>query len=159
METTLSLEATRRIAKKLPATRVLVLTQHDNREYVLTAIKAGASGFLPKRALGSDLVTAVRAVHRGDSFLYPSAATALIESYRQGSEDVDNAYDSLTQREREIIKLSADGDTSRYIAEVLGISLKTVQGHRSRVMAKLGLHNRTELIKYAMRKDLLALTD
>ena len=153
------LEATRRIAKKLPSSKVLVLTQHDNREYVLTAIRAGASGYVPKRALGSELADGVRAVHRGDSFLYPSVATALIEGYRDKIEDGTTPYDSLTAREREILKLIAEGHTSREISEMLFISLKTVQGHRSKIMEKLDLHNRTELIKYAMRKGLVSVDE
>jgi DNA-binding NarL/FixJ family response regulator len=153
------LEATRRIARKLPSAKVLVLTQHDNREYVLTAIKAGASGYVPKRALGSELVTAVHAVHRGDSFLYPSVATVLIDGYRRGDKDLDAGFSGLTAREREILKLIAEGHTSREVGEILEISLKTVQGHRTRIMSKLDLHNRTELIKYAMRKDLVTLED
>jgi DNA-binding NarL/FixJ family response regulator len=151
------LEATRRITKKLPSAKVVVLTQHDNREYVLTAIKAGAAGYVPKRALGSELVTAVHAVHRGDSFLYPSVATVLIDGYRRGDTSVDTGFSGLTAREREILKLIAEGHTSREIGEILNISLKTVQGHRTRIMSKLDLHNRTELIKYAMRKDLVTL--
>ena len=153
------LEATRRIARKLPSAKVLVLTQHDNREYVLTAIKAGASGYVPKRALGSELVDAVHAVHRGDSFLYPSVATVLIDGYRRGDGNLDTGFNGLTAREREILKLIAEGHTSREIGEILEISLKTVQGHRTRIMSKLDLHNRTELIKYAMRKDLVTLED
>lgn len=147
------LEATRRIMKKNLHTKVLVLTQYDNREYILSAIKAGAAGYVPKRALGSDLVSAIRAVHQGNSFLYPSAAAALIEDYRQQANG--DSYDSLTAREREILKLTADGHTSREIAEMLYISLKTVLGHRAKIMEKLDLHNRTDLIKYAMRKGLL----
>jgi DNA-binding NarL/FixJ family response regulator len=153
------LEATRRIIRKLPSAKVLVLTQHDNREYVLTAIKAGASGYVPKRALGSELVTAVHAVHRGDSFLYPSVATVLIDGYRRGDNNLDAGFSGLTAREREILKLIAEGHTSREVGEILEISLKTVQGHRTRIMSKLDLHNRTELIKYAMRKDLVTLED
>lgn len=147
------IEATRRIRKKNPKTKVLILTQYDNKEYILSAIKAGANGYVPKRALGSDLVTAVRAVNKGNSFLYPSVAQALIEDYRWQTEGKD-PYDSLTPREREILKMIADGCTSREIAEKLYISLKTVLGHRTKIMAKLDLHNRTELIKYAMRKGL-----
>lgn len=147
------IEATRRIRKKSPKTKVLILTQYDNKEYILSAIKAGANGYVPKRALGSDLVTAVRAVNKGNSFLYPSVAQALIEDYRWQTEGKD-PYDSLTPREREILKMIADGCTSREIAEKLYISLKTVLGHRTKIMAKLDLHNRTELIKYAMRKGL-----
>jgi DNA-binding NarL/FixJ family response regulator len=147
------IEATRRIRKKNPKTRVLVLTQHDNKEYILSAIKAGAAGYVPKRALGSDLVTAIRAVQKGNSFLYPSAARALIDDYRWQTEGKD-PYDSLTPREREILKMIADGCTSREIAEKIFVSLKTVLGHRTKIMGKLDLHNRTELIKYAMRKGL-----
>jgi DNA-binding NarL/FixJ family response regulator len=150
------LEATRRIRKKHPKMKVLVLTQHDNKEYILSVIKAGASGYVPKRALGSELVSAIRAVHEGDSFLYPSAAAALIEDYLQQTKDED-PYDQLTAREREIFKLIAEGHTSREIADMLFLSLRTVQGHRLKIMEKLNLHNRTELIKYAMRKGLVSL--
>ena len=147
------LEATRRIRKKSPEVKVLVLTQHDNREYILSAIKAGVAGYVPKRALGSDLVSAIRTVYKGDSFLYPSAAAALIDSYLHQAEE--EPYDRLTAREREILKLIAEGHTSREIAGILFISLKTVLGHRTKIMEKLDLHNRTELIKYAMRKGLI----
>jgi two-component system, NarL family, response regulator NreC len=150
------LEATRRITKQNPKIRVLVLTQHEDNEYVISAIKAGAAGYLPKRALGSELVSALRAVNKGDSFLHPSATAALINDYRQQAQTGDS-YDRLTPREREILKLIAEGHTSREIAESLFISLKTVMGHRTKVMEKLGLHNRTELIKYAMRKGLLSM--
>jgi len=150
------LEATRRIKKKHPKMKVLVLSQHDNKEYILSVIKAGASGYVPKRALGSELVSAIRAVQEGDSFLYPSAAAALIEDYLQQTKDED-PYDQLTAREREIFKLIAEGHTSREIADMLFLSLRTVQGHRLKIMDKLNLHNRTELIKYAMRKGLVSL--
>ncbi len=151
------LEATRRIRKKSPEIRVVILTQHDNKEYVLSAIKAGAAGYVPKRALGSDLVSAILAVHRGDSFLYPSAAVALIEGYLQRADVEEGPYDRLTGREREILKLIAEGHTSREIADLLFISLKTVLNHRAKTMEKLDIHNRTELIKYAMRKGLVSM--
>ena len=150
------LEATRRITKKSPGVKVLILTQHDNKEYILSTIKAGAAGYVPKRALGSELVSAIHAVHQGDSFLYPSAAAALIEDYRLQAEDID-PYDRLTARERETLKLIAEGHTSREIGEMLVISLKTVLRHRTKVMEKLGIHNRTELIKYAMRRGLVSM--
>ncbi len=147
------LEAARRIRKKNPAVKVLVLTQYDNKEYVLLAIKAGADGYVPKRALGVELVSAIRAMHEGNSFLYPSAAAALIEDYlRQASGK--ESYDRLSSREREILKLIADGHTSREIADMLFISLKTILNHRAKIMEKLDIHNRTELIKYAIRKGL-----
>ncbi len=147
------LEATRRIKKKHPKMQILVLTQHNNKEYVLSAIKAGATGYVPKRALGSELVSAIRAVYRGDSFLYPSAAAALIEDYRQQAEV--EPYDRLTGGEREILTLIAEGHTSRQIADMLYISFRTVQSHRIKIMEKLDRHNRTELIKYAMHKGLV----
>ena len=150
------LEATRRIMKQNPKIKVLVLTQHDNKEYILSAIKAGAAGYVPKRALGSELVSAIRTVHKGDSFLYPSAAAALIEDYLQQAERGE-PYDRLTAREREILKLIADGNTSREIAEMLFLSLKTALGHRTKIMGKLDIQNRTELMKYAMRKGLVSM--
>jgi len=150
------LEATRRIRKKNPKMKVLVLTQHDNKEYILSVVKAGASGYVPKRALGSELVSAIHAVQQGDSFLYPSAASALIEDYLQQSKGGE-PYDQLTARERELLKLIAEGHTSQEIADMLFLSLKTVAGHRSKIMDKLDLHNRTELIKYAIRKGLVSL--
>ncbi len=150
------LEATRRITKQFPHTRVLILSQYDNKEYILSAIKAGSAGYVPKRALGSELVTAIRSVYKGDSFLYPTAATALIEDYRQKAVTSD-PYDQLTPREKEILKLIAEGHTSQEIANLLFISLKTVMGHRSRLMEKLDLQNHTELIKYAIRKKLVTL--
>ena len=148
------MEATRQMVKANARVKVLILTQHDNKEYILQAIKAGAAGFVPKRALGSELVSAIRAVSRGDSVLYPSVASALIEDYRQRSEL--DPYDRLTAREREVLKLIAEGHTSQEIADMLVISLKTVLGHRTKIMEKLDIHNRTELIKYAMRKGLIS---
>jgi DNA-binding NarL/FixJ family response regulator len=147
------LEATRRITRKNPMVKVLVLTQHDKREYVLSSIKAGARGYVPKRAVGSDLLSAIRAVHRGDSYLSPYAAKALVDHYRRQGEA--EPYDRLTAREREILKLIAEGHTSREIASSLFISLKTVLGHRAKIMEKLGVHNSAELIKYAVRKGLV----
>lgn len=149
------MEAMRRIVKEKQKVKVLILTQHDNKEYVLSAIKAGATGYVPKRALGSELISAIRAVYRGDSVLYPSAAAALIEDYRLRAE-VD-PFDRLTAREREILKLIAEGHTSQKIADMLVISLKTVLGHRTKIMQKMDIHNRTELIKYAMRKGLISM--
>ncbi len=147
------LEATRRIRKSIPAAKVLVLTQYETRQYILSAIKAGAAGYVPKKALSSELLTAIRTVHMGDSYLYSSATKALMEDYQQRVER--EPYDRLTAREREILKLVAAGRTSREITDILHISLKTVQGHRLKITKKLGLGNRTELIKYAMRKGLV----
>jgi len=147
------LEATRRIKKNNSKIKIIVLTQHDNEEYVLASIKAGTAGYLPKKAMGSELVSAVRAIHNGDSFLYPSAAAALIDDYRQQAEA--EPRDRLTGREREIFMLLADGHSSRRISEKLFISLKTVQHHKTNTMKKLNIHNRAELIKYAIRNGFM----
>jgi DNA-binding NarL/FixJ family response regulator len=149
------MEATRQIVKANREVKVLILTQHENKEYVLSAIKAGASGFVPKKALGSELVSAIRSVYRGDSFLHPSVATALIEDYRRHT-GMD-PFDKLTTRERDILRHIAEGHTSQEIANMLVISLKTVLGYRTKIMEKLDIHNRTELIKFAMRKGLISL--
>lgn len=148
------LEVTRRIMKESPKVKVLILTQHDNREYILSAIKAGTAGYIPKRALGSELIAAIRSVHKGDSFLYPSAAAALIKDYLHQKKE--EPYDRLTAREREVLRLIAEGYTSREIAEMLGISIKTVLGYRVKIMGKLDIHNHTELIKYAMRRGIVS---
>ena len=148
------LEVTRRIMKESPKVKVLILTQHDNREYILSAIKAGTAGYIPKRALGSELVAAIRSVHEGGSFLYPSAAAALIKDYLHQKKE--EPYDRLTAREREVLRLIAEGYTSREIAEMLCISIKTVLGYRVKIMGKLDIHNHTELIKYAMRRGIVS---
>ena len=150
-------EATRRIQKEAPNTRVLVLTQYEDSEYVLSMLRAGAKGYISKTATGEELVSAIRTVHRGESFLYPSAATMLVEEYlmRHGGEK--DEYERLTDREREILQLVAEGRTNREIADRLFISVKTVLRHRTNIMEKLGFHNRTELIKYAISKGLIQL--
>jgi len=149
------IEATRRVVKKSAKSKVLILTQHNNREYIVSAIKVGAAGYLPKKALGSELISAIRSVHQGGSFLYPSAAVAIIKEYLHAAED--DPYQSLTAREKEVLKLFAEGKTSREIADSLGVSLKTVNGHRMEVMKKLDLRNRAELIKYAIRKGIASI--
>ena len=149
------LEATRRIIKKNQKIKVLVLSQYDDKKYILTAVKAGASGYVSKRGLGTELVLAIRALYQGGSYLQPSGAKAVIEGLLSQSESEIDPYDKLTAREREILKLIADGLTSREIAGMLYISLKTVFAHRAKLMQKLNLHNRTELVKYAMRKGLV----
>jgi len=149
------LEATRRIHKDNPSVKVLMLTQHEDSEYILSSLRAGAKGFISKTATASELVSAARAVHEGESFLYPAAATTLIEEYltRVGGEE--NEYERLTEREREVLQLVAEGRTNREIADMLIISVKTVLRHRTNIMEKLGFHNRTELIKYAISKGLI----
>ena len=151
------LEATRRIHKEFPKVKILALTQYDERAYVFPAIEAGASGFISKTAASSELVAGIRSVHRGDSFLSPSVARFLVEDYQQiasmkGSQD---PYEQLTNREREVLKLAAEGHTTQEIAAMLVLSPKTVERHRTNLMSKLDIHNRTELVKFALRKSII----
>ncbi|MFC2035568.1 response regulator [Chloroflexota bacterium] len=159
MPTMTGLEATRRISKEHPKTKVLVLTQHDDSEYVIPVIEAGASGFVTKLAAFSELTSAIQAVYRGDSFLSPSAATALVEERQKGylGDVVKDPYKSLTDREREILKLVVEGKTVREIAAMLFISPKTVEFHKTSLMNKLDIHNKTDLIKFAIRKRIMTL--
>jgi len=151
------LEATRRIHKEFPQAKVIVLTQYEDREYVLPVIEAGASGFISKTAASSELTSAIRSVYRGDSFLSPSIARLLVEDYREmakagKSRDVS---EQLTGREREILKLLAEGHSTHEIAQLLVISPKTVERHKTNLMAKLDIHNRLDLFKYALRKGII----
>jgi DNA-binding NarL/FixJ family response regulator len=153
------LEATHRIHKESPNVKVLALTQYDDREYVFPIIEAGAYGFISKSAASSELTTGIRSVYRGDSFLSPSVAKFLVEVYRQGSnlkKSLD-PYDELTIREREVLKLLAEGYTIQEIANMLSISPKTAEGHKTSLMAKLDIHNRAELVKYALRKGIITI--
>ena len=151
------LEATRRIRKEFPKVKVLVLTQYDDKEYVFPIIAAGASGFISKTAASSELVSGIRSVYRGDSFLSPSAAKFLVEDYQLEANlrKEQDPYKQLTDREREILKLLAEGYTTRKIADMLVISVKTVGGHKTNLMSKLDIHNRTDLVKYALRKGII----
>jgi NarL family two-component system response regulator LiaR len=151
------LEATRRIHKEFPETKVIVLTQYEDREYVLPVIEAGASGFISKTAASSELTSGIRSVYHGDSFLSPSIARLLVEDYRQiarvgKSKDIS---EQLTDREREILKLLAEGHSTREIARILVISPKTVERHKTNLMAKLDIHSRLDLFKYALRKGIV----
>ncbi len=150
------LEATRQIKRDHPEIRVLVLTMHDNEEYVRQVLAAGASGYVLKRAAASELVSAIRAVHRGEAVLSPAVTRVLIEDYlRQGGAHREPAPDDLTPREAEVLQLIAEGYTSKKIAELLGLSVKTVQAHRASLMQKLNVHDRGDLIKYAIQKKII----
>ncbi|MHB1390050.1 MAG: response regulator [Thermoleophilia bacterium] len=152
------MEATKQIKKRDQQVKVLVLTMHDNEEYLFQVLQAGASGYVLKKAADSDLVNAIHVVARGDCFLYPSAAKMVVEDYlekmKSGSEPT-STFDTLTEREREILKLVAEGYTNREIAESLFISVKTVETHKANIMEKLNLHKRAELVRYAIRKGIL----
>ena len=154
-------EVTRRVRKENSNIKVLLLTQYEDRDRILSGLKAGANGYIPKRATASDLVSAILAVYRGGCFLYPSVAKTVVDDYfqrirRPGSPD---PYNRLTHREREVLKLMAEGRKSREIASLLDIAVKTALGHRTNMMRKLGVHNRTELIKLAIRRHLINLED
>ena len=151
------LESTRRICKEF-RTKVIILTQYDDKEYVFPAIEAGASGFISKVAASAELATGIRSVHHGDSYLSPSIAKLLLEDYRTGDKRGNSdPYQRLTARERDVLKLIAEGYTTQQVADMLVVSPKTVEGHRTNLMAKLGLRNRVELVKYAVRKGIISI--
>ena len=152
------LEATRRIRKQFPQTKVLALTQYDDSDYVIPVIEAGARGFVTKMAAFSELASAIQAVYRGESFLSPSAAAALVQEYQQKAnvEGEKDTYQQLTDREREVLKLVVEGHTAREIADILVVSPKTVEWYKTSLMGKLNIHNKTELIKFALRKGIIA---
>jgi len=151
------LEATRRVHKEFPEAKVIVLTQYEDREYVLPVIEAGASGFISKAVASSELTSAIRSVYHGDSFLSPSIARLLVEDYRQIARigKTKDISEQLTDREREILKLLAEGHSTREIAQMLVISPKTVERHKTNLMTKLDIHNRLDLFKYALRKGII----
>ncbi len=148
------LVATRYILEENPATRVLILTQYSNKEYVLPLLEVGAAGYVLKQAADTDLVKAIRAVHRGDSFLYPPIARILMEAYASNEQSTD-PYETLTSREREVLVLVAQGHSNREIADILHISPKTVDVHRTRLMKKLDLHRVADITRYAIRHGLI----
>jgi DNA-binding NarL/FixJ family response regulator len=153
------LEATRRITKEFPKTKVLVITQHDDKEYVFPVIESGASGLISKAAASSELAAGIRSVYQGDSFLSPSVAKLLVENYQQtaGERMHQDPYYQLTGREREVLKLLAEGYSTQEMADMLVITRKTVEGHKTNLMTKLGIHNRIDLVKYALRRGIITI--
>ena len=151
------IEASRRIAKSHPATRIIILSQHDGKEYVLSAIKAGAAGYLLKKAISAELIAGIKAVHHGGYYFYPEVAKTVVDDYREAvqTQGLEDKFERLSGRERDVLKLVAEGYTSKDISKMLYISVRTVLGHRTNIMDKLDIHNRTELIKYAIRKGLI----
>jgi two-component system response regulator NreC len=151
------IEATRQIKAALPNVHTLALTMHADDSYVFQILKAGGSGYVLKRAAATDLVQAVHAVRRGEAFLYPAVAKAVVADYLKRLETGEGreSYDGLTEREREILTLVAEGATNQEISQKLYISVKTVQTHRTHIMEKLNLHDRTMLVRYAIRKGLI----
>jgi two-component system response regulator NreC len=151
------LEATLEIVKTNPDSKVLVLTQYDDSEYIYRFLKAGAAGYVLKKTVGRDLVSAIRSVAEGKSFIDPAVADRVIKGYLEhpSPSGDESLYERLSDRERTVFKLIAEGYTSRQIADTLYLSIKTVMTHRANIMDKLGLHNRAELIKYAIRQGLI----
>jgi DNA-binding NarL/FixJ family response regulator len=150
------LEATVQIRREDPRRRVLVLTQYDDREYVSRFLKAGASGYVLKKAAGAELVAAIRAVHRGGLVLDPAVAREAVGAGRPAAEAAaQDPYEGLTDREKQVLKLVAEGRSNKEVAQLLGISVKTAMSHREHVMGKLGLHTRTDLIRFALRRGVI----
>jgi DNA-binding NarL/FixJ family response regulator len=145
------LQATREIREQAPDVAVLILSMHDDERYLFEALKAGASGYVLKRQADEDLLDAVRAVERGEPFLTPDAQRALIKDVLERGEDADE----LTPREQEVVKLVAEAHTNKEIAEILHVAEKTVESHRANAMRKLGMHDRVELVRYAVRRGLI----
>ena len=150
------LQAAREITRRRPELRVLMLSMHDNEQYLFEAIKVGASGYVLKTAVDRDLVEACRAAVRGEPFLYPGAVRALMREYLERASAGESLHE-LTPREEEVVKLVAEAHTNDEIAELLHISKKTVERHRANVLDKLGMRDRVELTRYAIRRGLVEL--
>ena len=138
---------------------MLVITQHDDKEYVFPVLESGASGLISKAAASSELASGIRSVNKGDSFLSPSVAKLLVENYQRtaGERNQQDPYNQLTEREREILKLLAEGFSTQEMADMLVITRKTVEGHKTNLMTKLGIHNRIDLVKYALRRGIITI--
>jgi DNA-binding NarL/FixJ family response regulator len=152
------LEATRQIKKRFPGMKIIILTVHNNEEYVLETLRAGASGYLVKKAAPTDLISAIQAAYRGESFLSPSISRTVIDEYLRKTEKMserDEIYGKLTDREREVLQLIAEGHTNRKISELLHVSIKTVETHRAHIKDKLNVSSTAELIQHAIRKGFL----
>ncbi len=151
------LEAAREIKRKAPDVKLLVLTMHDDEAYLRQFLQIGASGYVVKKAADTELVAAIRAVQRGETFVYPSLTQVLVDRYLERPESTPSAGsgEELTTRETEVLRLVAQGYTSQQIADHLSISVNTVETHRAHIMDKLGLRGRAELVRYALAKGLL----
>ena len=149
------LQAAKELQQRRPDLRILVLSMHESEQYLYQALRAGASGYVVKRAADRDLVEACRAAMRGEPFLYPAAVTALIADSLRRERNGEEPRDPLTPRETEVVKLVAESYTNQQIAEALVISPKTVERHRANILEKLGMRDRVELTRYAIRNGLV----
>jgi DNA-binding NarL/FixJ family response regulator len=149
------IQAAAELHKRKPEIRVLMLSMYDSEQFLFEALKAGASGYVLKSGADTDIVDACRAAMRGESFLYPSAVTTLVRDYFERGGRGEEQFDVLTPRELEVLKLIAEAHTSKEIAELLFISIKTVERHRQNILDKLGMRDRVELTRYAIRRGLI----
>lgn len=151
------IEATRQIKKKFPDIKVLILTMHTTEEYISQILHAGASGYLVKKSAHHELLSAIKAIQKGSSYLSPLVSKKVIDEYLQKTQDdiKQDRYEKLTTREREVLQLIAEGKANKEIAELLFLSVKTVETHKAHLMEKLNLHTTTDLIKYAIQKGII----
>jgi DNA-binding NarL/FixJ family response regulator len=149
------IQAAAELHKRKPELKTLMLSMHDSEQFLFEALKAGASGYVLKSGADTDIVDAVRAAMRGDSYLYPSAVTGLVRDYIERGDRDEKEFDVLTPRELEVLKLIAEAYTSQQIADALFISIKTVDRHRQNILEKLGMRDRVELTRYAIKRGLI----
>jgi DNA-binding NarL/FixJ family response regulator len=149
------LEAVPLIQREAPRARILILTQYDHADYVRRFLRLGVAGYVLKKAAGVELISAIRAAHRGGLVLDPAIAREALKDAEGGTEPADDPYESLTERERQVLKLVAEGRSNKEIASLLDISIKTAMTHREHVMQKLNLHNRTDLTRFAIRRGII----
>jgi len=154
------IEAALELRKQGRRAKILILSQYEDREYVRRLLKAGVAGYVLKKSAGAELANAIRAVHRGGLVLDPEVARTAMEEVNPAAAGAGaDLYDTLTDREKQVLKLVAEGRSNKEVAEVLGISVKTAMSHREHVMEKLGVHNRTELVKFALKKGVIRVDD
>jgi len=149
------IEATIELKKLGRRAKVLILSQYEDREYVRRLLKIGVSGYILKKSAGAELVNAIRAVHRGGLVLDPEVARVAMEESSSTAPGGSDPYETLTDREKQVLKLVAEGGSNKEVAETLGISVKTAMSHREKVMEKLGVHNRTELVRLAIKRGVI----
>ena len=149
------IQAAAELRKRKPELKLLMLSMHDSEQFLFEALKAGASGYVLKSGADEEIVDAVRAAMRGESYLYPSAVTTLVRDYVERGGRGEEQFDILTPRELEVLKLIAEAHTSKEIADELFISIKTVDRHRQNILEKLGMRDRVELTRYAIRRGLI----
>jgi len=151
------LEAAGRITREMPEVKILLLSVHESDEYLAEMLNLGLAGYILKTASGREVIFAIRAVNKGEVYLYPTITRMLVQEYAKiaGAKKPNAVYDGLTNREKEILMHIADDKKNKEIAEIMGLKIRTVQAHRTNLMDKLGAHDRTELVKYAIRKGII----